>query len=570
MSQIKPWPVLSLDRAHARLTAPGARFETMEVRIRGQTMAVWKHMPATAAELFVQGSTHGPAEFLVYQDQRVSFEGFCRAALAVAAQLQAQGLNKGDRVALAMRNLPEWPVVFFGGLLAGAILVPLNSWGTGAELEHALRDSASRFLFCDPECWQRIAPLRDNCPALEKIHLARGGDDNHAAALENIIGPPSRWSDLPSGAMPEVALTPEDDATIFYTSGTAGRPKGVLGTHRSLTINLPAFAFSMARNALRRGEAPTAPLPRITLLPIPFFHVMGCISGLVAHLGTGGKLVLMRKFEADAALALIGREKINGILAVPSVVMQLLQHPDRVRHDLSSLRALSYGGAPSPAGLAAQIAHSFAGAQASNGWGMTETSATCTTHGGAELLHRPDSCGPPLPIYRVKVTDDSGRRALPAGAVGELWAYGANVAKGYWNDPQASAETFQDGWVRSGDLARLDEDGFCSIIDRAKDMLIRGGENISCREVEQALFDHPAVGDAAVVGLPHAVLGEEPAALVHLRPGTRVSEAALRAHAGARLAAFKVPVKILFWPDMLPRNATGKLVKAELKKLFAS
>jgi long-chain acyl-CoA synthetase len=554
-------PALSIAQAHARLTAPGARFETAPAAIRGRTMMVWKHAPDTAAALFVQARAGGGAEFLIYGDQRISFEAFSRAALAVAASLKARGLNKGDRVALAMRNLPHWPVVFFGGLLAGAILVPLNAWWTAAELEHALRDSGSRFLFCDAERLARIAPCRERCPALEEIY----GPD----ALDAMIGEPCGWGALPEGVMPDAMPAPEDEATIFYTSGTSGKARGVLGTHRNLTINAWAFAFSTARNALRRGEEPPPPVRRVTLLPVPFFHVIGCVSVLISNMAAGGKLVLMRKFDAEKAFALIAREQVTAVSGVPAIALRLLEHPARSRHDLSSLRTLTYGGAPSPARLPGALAEAFPGVQPGNGWGMTETSATCTTHYGDDYLNRPDSCGPPLPIYRLKVTDREGRD-LPPGAVGELWAFGAHVAKAYWNDERATAAAFRGGWVRTGDLARLDDEGFCTILDRIKDVLIRGGEKISCGEVERVLSDHPAVSDAAVVGLPHPVLGEEPAALVHLRPGEQLSEAALRAHAGARLAPFKVPSRILFSPDLLPRGATGKLMRAELVKLFAS
>jgi long-chain acyl-CoA synthetase len=253
---------------------------------------------------------------------------------------------------------------------------------------------------------------------------------------------------------------------------------------------------------------------------------------------------------------------------VPTIAWQLIEHPLRSNYDLSSLESVAYGGAPSAPELVRKIKETFPKSQPGNGWGMTETSATATTHGAEDYEHRPDSCGPAVPVTDLKIMSVEGDRELPVGEVGELWCKGPQVVKGYWNKPEATAQTFHDGWVRTGDLARLDEEGFCYIIDRAKDMLIRGGENIYCIEVENVLYDHPAVMDAALVGIPHRTLGEEPGAVVTLKPGAHATEEELRAFVAERLAAFKVPVKVIFWPETLPRNANGKIVKAELRKLF--
>jgi acyl-CoA synthetase (AMP-forming)/AMP-acid ligase II len=246
----------------------------------------------------------------------------------------------------------------------------------------------------------------------------------------------------------------------------------------------------------------------------------------------------------------------------------MLDHPRLPDFDLSSLRLATYGGAPPPLDLPARIAAAFANATSGHGWGMTETSATCTTHSGRDYALRPESCGPALPVSRIKVVVD-GRAAAP-GEVGELWAFGPNVVKGYWNRPEATAAQFQDGWVKTGDLAGIDAEGFCTIVDRATDMVIRGGANIYCSEVEAILARHPAVADAALVGLPHPVLGEVPAALVQMRTGAELSAQALQAFAAERLAAFKVPVRFHVSHQALPRNEGGKLVKSELRKVFGA
>jgi long-chain acyl-CoA synthetase len=479
----------------------------------------------------------------------------------VAALLRERGLKKGDRVALVMRNLPEWPVVFLGALLAGAIVVPLNAWWTATELAYGLLDSGARFVFADAE---RLARLTDLPPSAEYVFVTRAANaPSDVTVLEEIIGAPSHWDRLSERPMPDVALLPEDDATIFYTSGTTGAPKGALGTHRSLTTNIFAQPFSLARNLLRQGAEPSVPKQRVTLLAVPFFHVIGSLSVLLPNMAAGGKLILMRKFDAEEALALIAREKVTVTGGVPAVVLSLLEQADG--HDLSSLELVTFGGAPCPVSLAGDIRarlHAMPG----QGWGMTETSATCTTHSGQDYLHRPASCGPALPVYRLKVMEDG--KELPPGRPGELWAFGPNIVKGYWNRPDASAERFQDGWLKTGDLAVLDAEGFCTILDRAEDMLIRGGENIYCSEVENVLIQHPAVADAALVGLAHPLLGEVPAAAVQLRPGATVSEDVLKDFAGERLAAFKVPVHFRLSQSPLPRNQAGKLVKQALRKAF--
>jgi len=532
--------------------------------VRGVPLLVWKHVPTTAAEAFARARRHAGREFLVYQDERVSYDGFARASLGIAGLLAERGLRKGDRVALVMRNLPEWPVVFMGALLAGAIVVPLNAWWSATELAYGILDSGARFVFADAE---RLARLKDSVPA--QIFVTRAANPPPGVTvLEDIIGAPSHWCDLPQRSMPDIALSPEDNATIFYTSGTTGAPKGALGTHRSLTTNIFAMPFSNARNALRRGDPAArgnSDKQRATLIAVPFFHVIGSLSILLPNMVAGGKLVLMRKFDAGEALSLIAREKVTVTGGVPTVPLSLLEHLDG--QDVSSLELVTFGGAPSPVTLPHRIADRL-GAMPGQGWGMTETSATCTTHSGEDYLSRPASCGPALPVSRLKIMKDGMEQ--PPGSAGELWAFGPNIVKGYWNRPEALAEIFRDGWVKTGDLAMLDEEGFCTILDRQQDMLIRGGENIYCAEVENVLVQHPAVADAALVGLPHPLLGEVPAALVQMRPGETVSEKALQDFALQRLAAFKVPVHVRMSHQALPRNETGKLRKSELRRVFGT
>jgi long-chain acyl-CoA synthetase len=573
----KPWPVMSVAEAHRLLTQPGSPFEMGEAVIRGVRTRIWKNAPPSLRNLLAIGRAHGDKTFLVYEDDRATFEAFTRAALAIAAELMRRGVCKGDRVAIIMRNLPEWPAIFFGAASIGAIVTPLNAWWTGPELEYGLVDSGSKIAFVDAERLERIAEHLVNCPDLEGVYVSRSSEElAHpiVSRLEDVIGKVNDWMKLPAGEMPTVPLEPDDDATILYTSGTTGKPKGALGTHRNMLCNIFASASVQARNYLRRGEPLPAPDPnapqKSSLLSVPFFHATGCFAVMSPSLFAGAKIVLMRKWDPEIAMQLIEREKINGCGGVPTIAWQLIEHPNRHKYDLSSLESVAYGGAPSAPELVRKIVETFPKSLPGNGWGMTETSATCTSNSAEDYEHRPDSCGPPVAVCDLKIMTVDGTRELPIGEVGELWARGPNIVKGYWNKPQETAATFVDGWVKTGDLARLDEEGFCFIIDRAKDMLIRGGENIYCIEVENVLYEHPAVMDAALVAIPHHTLGEEPGAVVHLKPGMHTTEEELRAFVAGKLAAFKVPVKIVFWPETLPRNANGKILKTELKKIFAA
>ncbi|MBV8801177.1 MAG: acyl--CoA ligase [Alphaproteobacteria bacterium] len=573
-----PWPAMSIAKAHALLTQPGSPLEMAEVEIRGIKTRVWRNAPPTLRELLAHArTTYGARELLIYEDERVSCEAFYRAAVAVAHELQKQGVQTGDRVALIMRNLPEWPAIFYGAGIIGAIITPLNAWWTGPELEYGLADSGAKIAFVDAERLERIAEHLINCPGLKRIYVSRYSDELPnplAVRLEAVIGSVAAWSNLPERPLPDVALDTDDDATILYTSGTTGKPKGALGTYRNMLSNIMASGCSAARNYLRRGEMPPIPSPndpqRCSLLSVPFFHATGCFAVLNPSVFSGAKLVLMRKWDVELAMQLIERERINMAGGVPTVAWQLLEHPNRHKYDLSSLESVAYGGAPSAPELVRRIKENFPKSLPGNGWGMTETSATCTTHSAEDYEHRPDSCGPAVPVCDLKIMSLDGGRELPVGEVGELWARGPNIVRGYWNKPKETAETFIGGWVKTGDLARLDEEGFCFIIDRAKDMLIRGGENIYCVEVENVLYEHPAVMDAALVPIPHHTLGEEPGAVVHLKPGMHATEEDIRAFVAGKLAAFKVPVKVVFWPETLPRNANGKILKQELRKVFAT
>ncbi len=565
------WPVITRDQVKAALCAPGMPFEMETAEIEGVPTRVWKHALPNLAVLAAHAkAAFGDREFVVYEDERVTYAAWHRAVATLAHALQERGVKKGDRVALAMRNLPEWPVAFFAAAVTGAIVVPLNAWWTGEELAFGLADSGAAVLICDAERWDRISPFKAEMPALEHVMVTRASSaalTEPAIALESIISGPKNYADLADLPLPDVAIAPDDAATIFYTSGTTGKPKGALGSHRNLLTNGLSSAYSGAATVLRRGDPLPEPSVRAALVVIPMFHVTACSASMIPTIQAGHKIVFLHKWDTVKAFEIIEREKINATGGVPFIAWQLIEHPDREKYDLSSIDAISYGGAPSAPELVSKI-HEIFGAFPGNGWGMTETMATVTSHVAEDYLNRPDSCGPAVAVSDLKIMSEDGQTELPVGEVGELWARGPQIVKGYWNRPDATAETFVDGWVRTGDLARVDEEGFCFIVDRAKDMIIRGGENIYSSEVENILYEHPAVTDAALIGIPHQTLGEEPAAVVHLAPGMTVSEDELREYVSERLAKFKVPVKIVFTQDTLPRNANGKILKRDLKALF--
>ncbi|MBL8538333.1 MAG: acyl--CoA ligase [Hyphomonadaceae bacterium] len=566
------FPAMSIERAHALLTQPGTMFELGEADIRGVRTKIWKNAPPTLREVFALSAAFGPRDFLVFEDERATISAFQKAAKAFACQLVADGVRPGDRVAIIMRNVPEWPAAFWGAVLAGAIVTPLNAWWTGAELEYGLKDSGSSIAVMDAERYERTREHLDACPALRKIYVSRVRDeiaDPRVALLESVLGATNTWNSLADMAAPDIPAAPEDDVTIFYTSGTTGNPKGAVISHRNIISNMFNSASAQARAFLRRGEAPPAPDPaapqKASLISVPFFHATGCFAVMIPFMMGGNKLVMQRKWDPDTALPLIEKERITHVGGVPTIAWQILEHPKIDQYDLSSLEGISYGGAPAAPELVKRIKERFPASTPGQGWGMTETSATAVSNVGEDYERKPASTGVPSATGETKIVGPDGAE-LPRGEVGELWYKGPIVVRGYWNKPEATAETFVDGWIKTGDLAKMDEEGFLYIVDRAKDMLIRGGENIYCVEVENVLYEHPAVMDAALIGKPHHVLGEEPLAVVHLKPGMAATSDELRHHVAQKLAAFKVPIEVIFWPTTLPRNANGKIVKKELKK----
>ena len=583
--------VPTLAEVTATLTAPGQAFEMEDLTIRGIPTRTWKSAPGTLRSVLELSSLHGDKDFLVYEDERITFAEHYRIAAGLATQLVERfGVTKGDRVAIAMRNLPEWVMAFWASIAAGAVVVPVNAWWTGAEIAYGLSDSGSSVVFVDEERKGRILPHLDDIPDLRTMvvcneeHDPAGGRKPSAGSTVDrtdggrlpVIPFAELVAELPSEpTLPDAAIEPDDDATIFYTSGTTGRPKGAVGTHRNSASNLMNLFFVSTVGTMRRSGTVadvTGGTQNANLLSVPLFHATGCHAVLVSNTAAGGKLVMMHHFDPERALELIERERISIFGGVPAMVMQVIDSPNFSKRDTSSVRSISYGGAPCPPDLVRRIKQHFPGGAPGNGYGLTETSAMTTMNSGDDYVRKPDSVGPPAPVCDVAVVPEEYEGDEPPAdqgvdpeRTGELWIKGPNVVRGYWNRPEETAMSFTRGWLHTGDVARIDEEGFVHIVDRAKDMIIRGGENVYCVEVEAALFEHPAVADCAVIGVPHPVLSEEVGAVIVLRPGQEVGADELARFVGERLAAFNVPSRFWFRAEPLPRNPAGKVLKRELR-----
>jgi long-chain acyl-CoA synthetase len=515
---------------------------------------------------------HGDKDYLVYEDERYTYNEVHAQVRTLAQYLVDNGVERGTRVALAMRNYPEWVVGYWATVSVGAAAVGMNAWWTAPEMEYALKDSAPVVLIADDE-------------RLERLEQTSGLNPMHVIAVRSSRPLPpgsTTWNDVMSqadpGVLPAVEIDTDDDATIFYTSGTTGFPKGAQLTNRGSVaniLNIAAMTTAVSaaeQKAIDAGDipAPTTPPPVLSpcfMAPTPLFHVTACNCILHPATLVGGKVVLMYKWDPARALELIEREKVTTFSGVPTMSRELILHPDWSKRDVSSVQGMGGGGAALQPDLVHKIAGALKGGQPSTGYGMTETHGIITANSSRWFIAKPESCGPLVPTLEGKLVDEDGND-LPRdpSTVGVLCVRGAIIIKGYLNRPEANAETIKDGWLNTGDIARIDEDGFVYLIDRAKDMVIRGGENVYCSEVETAIYHHDAIAEAAVFGIPEERLGEEVAAVLVLRPGASLTEDELRSFLSTSLAKHKIPTKVWFREEAIPRNANGKFLKRELRK----
>ncbi len=558
--------MISYDETSAELTGPGRTFELGQDVIDGIPYRVFKNAPSTLVDVFAS-SREDESTFLVYEDERWSFKETARHIDALAHTLvHTFGVRKGDRVGIAMRNLPEWIVSFAAILSIGGVSVSFNAWWTESELDYALEDSGAVVLIADGERVERA-----HGPAAQRqvpVIAARvtGG--------EPLPGGVQRYEDVITlgDPMPAAVVLPEDDATILYTSGTTGFPKGAVSTHRAVTQALMAFWARAAIEAARQGRDRSTGVdgpPRPTfILIVPLFHVTGCVPVMLSCFGLKMKLVMMYRWDAEVALRLIEAERVTSFVGVPTQSWDLLESPAFSKYDTSSLATIGGGGAPAPVKLVERVEDSFSGGRPNIGYGMTETNGFGPGNSGDDYVAHPSSTGrAKMTIVDIEIRDRH-RQPVPAGSRGEIWMKGPNLIRGYWNKPEATAEVLVDGWLATGDLGRIDDEGFLYIEDRAKDMVIRGGENVYCAEVESAIYEHPAVYEAAVFGVPEERLGEEVACVINLRPGATLEAEELRRFLTGKLSSFKVPSRIAFSGDRLPRSASGKILKRELRDTY--
>jgi long-chain acyl-CoA synthetase len=555
---------LTWEEACARVSAPGSPFEIIEDE---QGNRRFRHAPPNLRTLFDSAREGGDDIFIVYEDERLSFnEVFAQIDALADALVNRYGIASGDRVAVGMRNYPEWVMSMLAIISIGGVSVSLNALWVEDELDYALSDCGASLLIADVERVARgIEPCRRlGVRMLEVRALSRSADDV------------DQWNDVvvPGPAMPAVDVGWDDDATILYTSGTTGRPKGAVSTNGAVVSSVMAFGSRATADAARAaaavppGETPPPPITPVFILIVPLFHVTGCVPVLLSCIVLRSKLVMMYRWNAEKALELIERERVTNFIGVPTQSWDLVNSPRFGDFDTSSLRGVGGGGAPAPTALVERVAGSIKSGGPTLGYGMTETNAYGPNNNGTDYLSHPTSTGRVMPIMRIEIRDPHGHN-VPIGERGEIWFDGPTLIRGYWNKPEATAETIVDGWLRSGDIGRVDDEGFVYVEDRLKDMILRGGENVYCAEVESAIYEHPAIHEAAVFGIPDERLGEEVAVALHLVDGATLTADELRAFLSHKIAAFMIPSRIVIVADPLPRNPAGKFLKRELRRTFS-
>jgi len=550
------------EQAVAQLTAPGQMFELDEVDINGYRYRNYASLPQNLNAYYQFMLQHAQKDFAVYKDERYTFEqGLAHSNEFAAALVDRYGVKKGDRVAILSRNNPQWLMAFIAITSIGAVAVPMNSWWTTEELDYGFEDSGAKVVIADRPRINSLIPIVqkygleiisvDDCSDLQLVHTP------FASLLQEYQG----------ASLPEVEVAPDDYATIMYTSGSTGHPKGALSSHRGILSALFSWVLmGMASKSLEpEADEDTVSFAPAALLTIPLFHCTGSHSAFLLSMIVGRKLVIMHKWDAQEALRLIEEERITYFTGVPTMSAELQAAAVGSDRDISSLKDVFSGGAARPPDQVAKIANTFKKSTPGTGYGLTETNALGAVNSGAFYIANPRSTGRAVPaVTEFKIIADNGE-SLPAGERGEVCMKSPANGLGYWNNPEATAEAFVAGWFHTGDVGYLDDEGFLYIVDRIKDIIIRGGENISCIEVEAAIYTHPAVEEAAVFGLPDERLGEAVATAIVLREGFSLCAEELQDFLAEHLASFKIPAHIWFRGEKLPRIASGKIFKRELK-----
>ena len=538
-------------------------FELKKQTIRGNEYNVFVNVPQNLYEYFQFALIHGEWDFLAYEDESYKYQEVLNISAGLSRLLVDQyEINKGDSVAFSMRNYPEWIYSYIAVTSIGAIAVPLNSWWQGEELEYGINHSESKVFIADDERLERLEGRIKEIPRIG-VRCDVSGFTN-TVSFDEVV--------QPKDSFPQVEIHPEDDASVMYTSGSTGYPKGVVTTHRSI-INTPvawAFLANLASNIETDGTTQVFAQPDspCTLAAVPLFHVTGSHSNFLLSLVSGTRIVLMYKWDPVKAIELIEKYKVTSFSGVPTMAQDILKaskkNPNR---DISSLVSLGGGGAARPPEqiLAQEKEHptKIAGV----GYGLTETNAGGTNASGKLLYDKPDTAGFPTPlIHEIKIIDDKGNE-VPTGEKGEVAIKSVSNFRCYLKDEEATNELLDsEGWFRSGDIGCLDEDGFLYIKDRIKDIVIRGGENIACLEIEAVMAEHPAIAEASVFGVPDERLGESLASRIALNPGMTTTEEEISSFLEKKIAKFKIPSRMWFQEEQLPRIASGKTAKKQMRE----
>ena len=552
---------LAMDSTMAALTAPDGMLALGSVERFGVKLPTIAAAPPALSYYFAHyANEHRDAVFLVSGDERLTFgEVYAAAESTARALVGGYGIAKGDRVGIAMRNSPSWIVLYMGIVMAGGVATLLNGWWQSEELETAIGEVDCSLVFADPPRVKRLAQIAGLRAPVVEIDDSRPLD----AALAAVFAKDDHTADLPP-------LGPEDHATILFTSGSTGQSKGALSEHRAVVqgiFNYLGQAMMMLGIATAQGNPPVG--QPVTLLTIPLFHITGEVPVFLQSFAMGRKLVLMPKWDAGEAMRLIEAEGVTYFVGVPLMSFEILNHPDRANYNLSTVTDFAAGGAPRPVDHVRRIDAEMGGSAPLIGYGLTETNAVGTGNWRSNYLAKPNSAGRPgAPLVDLAILNDAGH-PVDQGQRGEVCIRSICNFKEYWNRPDATAAAFTaDGYFRTGDIGYLDEDGYLFIVDRKKDIIIRGGENISCQEVEAALYEHPAVAEAAVFGLADERFGEVPGAVVVVRDGETLTPDDLCAFLHQHIAAFKIPQRIWISEEPLPRLGTEKIDKVSLKATY--
>ena len=563
------------------MAADGGQFEMTEINVRGVPMRVFKNAPPTMRAFWELTAGYADRDYVVYEDERYTYAEVAATVRSLAHYLrETHGVNNGDRVAISMRNFPEWVMTYWATVSIGAAVVGMNAWWTSEEMKFGMSDAQPKVAVVDDERLERLLPVLDDVRAEAPVHVISVRSDRDLPA------DCSRWNDVVDASsapadLPPADIDPDDDACIFYTSGTTGFPKGAQLTHRGSVHNVMNLVFMSLTAATAEAKAKaagdiegkemgnltsTASQP-VYMAPTPLFHVTANNCLLQPCTLVGGKIVLTYKWDPGRALELIEREGVTTFSGVPTMSRELIAHPDWEKRDTSTIQGMGGGGAAVQPDLVDKIDKSLSKGAPSTGYGLTETHGIVTANAARFFVEKPASCGRAVPVCDVKLVDDEGNDiAITPEARGQLCVRGPIVVKGYINRPDATADAIRDGWFNTGDIAMVDDDGFIYIVDRAKDMVLRGGENVYSAEVEAAIYQNESVAEAAVFGVPDDRLGEEVGVAIYLHPGSSLTAEELQEFLGASIAKHKVPRYIWILDEQLPRNASGKFLKRDLKE----